>query len=106
MNLPPLPKDRIGRDINIGDYIVYAGQAGDSACLNFGKVVDMPIREKYNYHTKQEEPYYKLKVQPCEQGGEPIMTRKWDGTQMVDTGKSVRCVTLEFSNRTAVIDHQ
>ena len=113
------PRDRVGREINIGDLIVYAGQRGQSTILNFGKVVGLPVktREKlvsraytddngvYHPPVHSTVPYYKIKVQPWDhEKNEPVMERRWiSGLGYSDEYVPTRKVSLEFHNRVAVI---
>ncbi len=39
--------DKSGREINIGDYIVYGLALGRCAALRFGKVLDIKFKTKY-----------------------------------------------------------
>jgi hypothetical protein len=104
-------KDRVGRDVNIGDFIVYAAQQGHSAILNFGKVVDIPAKtEKIVLERAHSDsqgdwiptqyaqvPSYTLKVQPWD------VTKNEPGTDYAK--RPARVVTLSFPQRVAVIEN-
>lgn len=115
-----LPRDRVGREVHIGDFIVYAGQRGDSACLNFGKVVGLPVKARDELVTRggydngtytppvyKTIPYFKIQVQPWDfETGEPVMERRWiSGKGYSDESRPCRKVTLEFHDRVAVIEN-
>jgi hypothetical protein len=120
MNLPiPDPIDRVGRTIHIGDTLVYAAMQGQTVCLNYGKVVDLPVYERDEYITratrdsqgnwvpaqKKTVQYFKLKVQPLNDDGTIRMTRNYRSKEGGFVDAPARVVTLEFPNRTAVINH-
>lgn len=104
-------KDRAGRDINIGDFIVYAAQQGHAAILNFGKVVDIRAKtgeiilegahpdSQGNWVPTQyaQVPLYTLKVQPWD------VTKNEPGTDYAK--RPARVVTLSFPQRVAVIEN-
>ena len=117
---PTNPVDRVGREVHVGDFVVYAGQRGDSACLNFGKVVALPVKTREELVTRggwdngvytppvyKTVPYCKIQVQPWDfQTKAPVMEHRWiSGKGHSDEARPVRKVTLEFHNRVAVIEN-
>lgn len=78
-------KDFLGRNINIGDQIVYPGRYGSSMWMRFGTVVDIvnTIDWRGNEHPK-------LKVE--------IVLSNWNGSN-----KRKKIVTLECINRVTVL---
>jgi hypothetical protein len=42
-----IPKDKLGREINVGDYIVYAQRAMSSLWLDIGRVVSVGSKTHY-----------------------------------------------------------
>lgn len=116
---PTNPVDRVGREVHVGDFVVYAGQRGDSACLNFGKVVALPVKTREELVTRgghdngvytppvyRTVPYCKIQVQPWDFATNgPETERRWVKDHYSDEQIPARKVTLKFPNRVAVIEN-
>jgi len=88
-------KDKLGRVIEVGDYIVYAHALDRSAALQFGKVLRVKVGDGGMYQQRPDGSV--ITVIGCnEYGWSPDKTGRWVLNR--STG------TLLFPNRTIVID--
>lgn len=87
-------KDIFGKEIVIGDYIIYGAADGRSAVLRVGKVINI-VKSKRQYCEDEIEKLKVLAVQ--EDFGE--------GPRSIKTHESAikKVVTLEFGERTCVV---
>jgi hypothetical protein len=53
-----MPKDKLGRDITVGDYIVYVQRASSSIWLDIGKVISIGSKKSYS---GKEEPFITIR---------------------------------------------
>ena len=98
-------KDMFGRDIKVGDYIVYAGLADRSAVLRAGRVIELTA-------SKEEVSIYDRKTGEHSRGHEPkirceswnnFRSQGWNGEEK--SGKQ-KAVTLGFLDRLIVVPEE
>jgi hypothetical protein len=95
-------KDMFGRDIKVGDYIVYAGLADRSAVLRAGRVIELThSKEKvslYDRKTGKHSVGYEPKIK-CESWNN-FRSQGWSGEEK--SGKQ-KAVSLGFLDRLIVV---
>ena len=98
-------KDMFGRDIRVGDYVVYAGFADRSAVLRAGRVVELTC-------SKEEVSIYDRKAGKHILGHEPkIRCESWNNFRALgwnDKGQSgkQKAVLLGFLDRLVVVPEE
>lgn len=83
------PFDYIGREIEVGDKIVWASQSGDSACLCGGEVTKVTPYIPTGRINAENKTHYKVQARRT-------ANDKWE--------KDGRIVTLSFTNRIVVVE--
>lgn len=95
-------KDMFGRDIKVGDYVIYAGLADRSAVLRAGRVVELT-------HSKQKVSIYDRKTATHRHDYEPkIRCESWNnfraqGWSGEDKSGKQKAVSLGFLDRLVVV---
>ena len=95
-------KDMFGRDIKVGDYVVYAGLADRSAVMRAGRVIELT-------HSKEQVSLYDRKTGEHSYGYEPkIKCESWNnfrsqGWKGEEKSGKQKAVSLGFLDRLVVV---